>query len=344
MKTVRWGIIGCGNVTEVKSGPGFQKVQGSALVAVMRRDVAAAKDYAQRHGVARWYGDGAALIADAEVDAVYVATPPGDHEHYAMQAAAAGKPCYVEKPMARNHAECQRMVAAFEKAGVPLFVAYYRRALPRFLKARELVRDGAIGVLTGVNYVYADGQALKARAEALPWRLVPERSGGGLVLDLGSHTLDIIAYIAGDLSDVQGIAGNVAGTHAAEDGVAMTFRIGRALGSAQWDFASAVNADVITFMGTRGRVSLSTFGNEPVELRTADGVQTFDLPNPLHVQQPLIQTMVDQLLGRGECPSTGATGARTQAVLDAVLKGYYGTREDGFWEKAWPGAPAAGRV
>ena len=110
--TIRWGIIGCGDVCEVKSGPGFQKAANSALVAVMRRDGGKAADYAKRHGVPRWYDDAEALIGDPEVDAVYVATPPGSHLEYALRVAAAGKPCYVEKPMARTHAECRRMIGA----------------------------------------------------------------------------------------------------------------------------------------------------------------------------------------------------------------------------------------
>src|SRR5882757_10269989 len=105
-RLIRWGIIGCGDVTEVKSGPALQRATGSALVAVMRRDRAKAEDYARRHGVARAYDDAAALIADPDVDAVYVATPPSSHAAYTLAAARAGKPVYVEKPMALSHAEC----------------------------------------------------------------------------------------------------------------------------------------------------------------------------------------------------------------------------------------------
>src|ERR1041385_2373068 len=146
--TIRWGILGCGDVTEVKSGPGFQKAEGSQLVAVMRRNGEKAADYARRHEVPRWYDSADALIHDSEVDAVYIGTPPGSHLEYALQVCAAGKPCYVEKPMARNHAECVKMVEAFEAAGLPLFVAYYRRGLPRFRKAKELVESGRIGQVT----------------------------------------------------------------------------------------------------------------------------------------------------------------------------------------------------
>ena len=169
MRHVRWGIIGCGDVTEVKSGPGFQKAGRSSLVAVMRRDAAKAEDYARRHGVPRWYADADALVADPDVDAVYVATPPSSHHRYTILAARAGKPVYVEKPMALHPAECDAMVLACRDAGVPLFTAYYRRAMPRFAAIKRLVDDGAIGTIRAATISMFRGVA--APAGPLPWRL-----------------------------------------------------------------------------------------------------------------------------------------------------------------------------
>jgi 1,5-anhydro-D-fructose reductase (1,5-anhydro-D-mannitol-forming) len=338
--TIRWGIIGCGDVTEVKSGPGFRGAHGSELVAVMRRNGAAARDYAKRHAVPRWYDAADALIHDEEVDAVYIATPPGAHLEYALAVAAAGKPCYVEKPMARNYAECRQMVAAFAAAGVPLFVAYYRRALPRFLKAKELVDGGRIGRVTGVSYHYAVPAHEGLDAADLPWRRVAEHAGGGLFMDLGSHTLDILDFILGPLRDVSGTAQNIASPHDVEDSVALRFATSdAALGEATWNFAAQSKEERFSLLGVLGRVDFSTFGNEPVELHTSSGVETFDLPNPQPIQQPLIQTVVDDLLGRGHCPSTGESGARTAAVMDVVLSDYYGGRDDPFWQRptTWPG-------
>ncbi|MGB5368066.1 MAG: Gfo/Idh/MocA family oxidoreductase [Polyangiales bacterium] len=338
--TIRWGIIGCGDVTEVKSGPAFRGADGSELVAVMRRSADAARDYAARHAVPRWYDDADALIHDEEVDAVYIATPPGAHLAHALRVAAAGKPCYVEKPMARNHPECRKMVEAFASCGVPLFVAHYRRALPRFLKAKELIDEGRIGRVTGVTYHYASPSHEGLDAADLPWRLIAEQAGGGLFMDLGPHTLDILDFILGPLGDVRGTAANVASAHEVEDSVAMNFATpGGAIGAATWHFASQSREDWMSIIGTGGRVGLSTFGNEPVELHTSSGSETFDLPNRQPIQQPLIQTIVDELLGRGQCPSTGESGARTAAVMDAVLDDYYGGRDDRFWRRptTWPG-------
>lgn len=169
MRVIRWGIIGCGDVCEVKSGPAFQKADGSALVAVMRRDGAKAADFARRHGVPRWYDDAAALVADPEVDAVYVATPPSTHAQHTLLAARAGKPVYVEKPMAPTRAACDEMRAACAAAGVPLFVAYYRRALPRFVKVRELLAAGAVGAVRAVSVTHWQRpEPAHLQREALP--------------------------------------------------------------------------------------------------------------------------------------------------------------------------------
>ena len=333
MKTIRWGIIGCGDVTEVKSGPGFQKAEGSALVAVTRRDARKAEDYARRHGVGRWYADADALIGDAEVDAVYIATPPGTHELYAMKVLAAGKPCYVEKPMARNAAEARRMTEAFAAKGVPLFVAYYRRAMPRYEKVRELLRLGVLGRMVAVSHTYADGQMLKTY-DPIPWRMQPEHSGGGLFLDLGSHVLDLFDYFGGPLTFLRGHAKNRASPHLpVEDTVGVMFELpGGVTGSSEWSFVSEQKVDLFRLVCEKGTIEFSCFGSEPIRITLANGhVESLDIGYPRHVHQPMIQTIVNELNGTGTCPSKGDNGTRTQAVMDAALTSYYGGREDGFW-------------
>jgi predicted dehydrogenase len=338
---IRWGILGCGDVCEVKSGPGFQNADGSALTMVMRRTPLMAEDFATRHGVPNWTGDVDTLIEDPDVDAVYIATPPGTHCEYALKVCAAGKPCYVEKPMARSGAECDTMVKAFAEAGVPLFVAYYRRRLPRFLKVKELIESGRLGEVLSVEYRIE----LEAEKQRTPgWRVDVTQSGGGLFLDLGSHTLDILDYLLGPLNDAAGVASNHAGFYNAEDRVDLTFALNNgATGSATWEFAGDKYQDLIRITGDKATVELSTFGNEPVRLETNNGnTQTFDLPNPKYIQQPLIQTIVDELRGLGSCPSTGVTAARTSHVMDAALNSYYGGRGDAFWSRpvTWPGRGA----
>ena len=338
--TVRWGILGCGDVCERKSGPAFQKATGSSLVAVMRRNRALAEDFARRHDVPRFYDDADALVGDPNVDAVYVATPPGTHLELALRVCRAGKPAYVEKPMARNYDECVAMVRAFEQARVPLFVAYYRRGLERFRFARDIVGSGRIGKVSGVRYCYSAPHHARLDPLALPWRVRAEHAGGGLLLDLGSHTLDILDFILSPLEKVCGSATNCASPHDVEDTVAMSFVTQSGIpGTAHWSFAADAHADRIDILGTRGHVSTPTFGEAPLEVAVDGKTETFPFPNPPSIQQPLIQSMVDALRGKGSCPSTGLTGSRTSAVMDQALLSYYGTRSGSFWETPdrWPG-------
>ena len=342
MKTIRWGIVGCGDVTEVKSGPGFQKAAGSELVMVMRRDGAKAEDYARRHGVKRWTTDADAVIGDEGVDAVYIATPPGTHEFYAMKVLAAGKPCYVEKPMTRNASEARRMVEAFKAGGVPWWVAYYRRAMPRFVRVKEMIDAGVLGRMVGAEYRYQDGQMVK-KAELEPWRLKAEESGGGLFLDLGSHVLDMLEFWLGPLEMTEGAAWNEKGTHVMEDHVALKFVSERKIpGSVTFDFTQAEKFDGFSIQGEKAILRMSCFASEPIRLMHADGRQEIlDIPYPQHVAQPMIQTIVDELMGQRKCPSTGESGLRAQVMMDRTLEGYYGGREDGFWGRKWPGKTGA---
>ena len=343
---IRWGIIGCGDVTEVKSGPGFQKARGSRLVAVMRRNGRLAEDYARRHGVARWYDDARALVDDPEVDAVYVATPPGAHVEGTRLAAEAGKPVYVEKPMARHTPECYAMITACAEAGEKLFVAYYRRALPRFIKVQQTLSSGLLGRLTGISYRQSMPLPANANLAQGNWRLNISNSGGGLLLDVGSHALDLFDFFCGPLP-VESIHSHVArmGTDSdAEDVVTMIFRTREGVpGAAAWNFSSHVREDVMEFTGTHGRITFSVFDNTPVRLETENGIESFDIQPSPHIAQPMIQSVVDDLLDRGKCMSTGESARRTSVVLDRVLGAYYGGRDDAFWTRpqTWPGLPRA---
>ena len=319
---VRWGIIGCGDVTEIKSGPGFQKADGSSLVAVTRRDFAKAQDYARRHGVPTVHRHADDLIGDPGVDAVYIATPPSSHCMLALRAAEAGKPCLVEKPMALNHGECQQMVEAFRTKSVPLWVAYYRRALPRFLLVRDLLRGGAIGRLTSVHVEIAEPLATGARTSN--WRLNPTISGGGLFFDLGSHSIDLIDYLAGRVADASGFSANTAGAYDAEDVTVASFLLeSNVPGTGVWNFNASVPSDCIRFTGSEGHLLTPVFADADVVVRRAAGDEVHAVRNPPHVHQPLIQTIVDEIHGRGRCESTGESGARASWVMDRCVAGFH---------------------
>lgn len=321
MDEIRWGIIGCGDVTEVKSGPAFNRIAHSSLVAVMRRDADKARDYARRHNVQRWYADADRLIFDPEVNAIYVATPPDAHAEYTIRAAQAGKPVYVEKPMARTAAECQMMIDVCQRAGIPLFVAYYRRCLPAFVKVKELVDSGAIGQVRMVNIRLI--QAAAVDSANLPWRVRPEIAGGGLFYDLGSHQLDFLDYLLGPITTARGLAVNQAGLYPAEDAVAACWQHeSGVLGSGSWCFTAAPGQkqDQVEVLGSQGRITFATFDSQPVYLETPAGREEFTFPRQDPIQQPLIETVVAELRGEGTCPSTGASALRTNQVMEMILR------------------------
>ncbi|SDC51542.1 Predicted dehydrogenase [Algoriphagus faecimaris] len=322
---VRWGIIGVGNVCEVKSAPAMNLVSNSRLVAVMRRDEAKVKDYAQRHQVPKWYMDAEGLINDPEVNAIYIATPPHKHLHYTKLAAAAGKPVYVEKPMARTYAECQEMIEACEQAGVALYVAYYRRALPHFVKIKELIEQGAIGKIRTVH--------IQMRQEAEPeiiaqlennWRVNPEISGGGYFYDLASHQMDLMEFFFGKIGHAYGYKTNQAGLYKAEDQVVGVFAFKNGiLGSGNWCFTSAKSTqlDLVTIEGSEGQISFETFGKgEFTLIKDYEQPIHFQFELPVHIQQPLIKSIVEDILGQGSSPSTGISGSGANWILEKMTQ------------------------
>ena len=329
MKTIRWGMIGCGDVTEKKSGPGFAKAAHSQLVAVMRRNGALAADYARRHGVARWHDDAAAIIGAPDIDAVYIATLTDSHREYTLRCAAAGKPVYVEKPMGMNHAECLDMIAACRVARVPLWVGYYRRALPRFLAVRDLLAKGAIGsVRMVVSRQFQRLPGAEAFAGgAVPWRVNPLLSGGGFFFESACHTLDFLDFVFGPVREVRGFAANQAGAYRPEDTVAATYRFASGVqGSGIWCYAADFDEEYNEIIGATGRIRFSTSAPVPIRIIRGDTVEELPIGDPEHVHQPLIQTIVNEMNGQGKCPSTGESGSRTALFMDRLLGEFYGRK------------------
>ena len=327
MKNIRWGIIGCGNVTELKSGPAFQKVSGSELVAVMRRNATLASDYAQRHGVSRWYADASELINDAEVNAVYIATPPDTHALYAIQAMKAGKPVYVEKPMARTYAECEEMIRVSEETGQPLYVAYYRRTLPGFLKVKELIEDGEIGRVLTVNMRLHKAFGERDRFPAKQsWHVKPLISGAGHFYDLASHQFDYLDFLFGPVTDVKGDARNISGFYEAEDTVSAVYAFENGVtGTGSWSFVvdKGAEEDVIEITGTEGKIVLSCFDKKPVTLIKGTEVISMEFQNPENISYFLVEQVTRALQGTAECVSTKYSAARTSRVLEEIVKSYY---------------------
>lgn len=320
MEYINWGSIGCGDVMEVKSGPALQNVEFSTLQAVMRRNGVLAKDFAHRHDVPKWYDSAEALIFDPDINAIYISTPPDSHLYYTKLAAQAGKAIYVEKPMANSYAQCVEMIEVCITHNVPLFVAYYRRALPRFLKVKEIIDSGSLGTIQGVNV------QLQERAKELDikgqdnWRVHPEIAGCGYFCDLASHIFDLLQFLLGEIISASGSCSNTGDFYEAEDYVNATFQFKSGIsGAGLWDFNARKDLEQTEIIGSKGSVTYAHFTEEPVVLNLLSGVDHFDIPNPKFIQQDLIQSVVNDLRGVGKCPSTGISAAKTNWVLDQVL-------------------------
>ncbi len=319
MEKIQWGIIGCGDVTEVESGPAFNKVPGSELVAVMRRDAAKAADYAKRHNVPKWYADTAQLIADPEVNAVYIATPPGSHEMYALQCIAAGTPVYVEKPMALNTDAAKNMAAAAVNNNVKLCVAHYRRQQPLFKKIKQLLHEQAIGAVRTVQLTLHKTAFTQEQLQNphFAWRVDPSIAGGGLFYDLAPHQLDILYYFFGPVKAAKGFSINQAGLYKADDLVSgvMQFENGIVF-NGNWCFTANRSVDICQITGSEGSIRFSMFDHCPVEV-TVNGITSSYTFEPLqHVQQPMIAAVVNYFLGKAANPCSGEDGAMVMQLME----------------------------
>lgn len=324
MKQINWGFIGCGEVTEKKSGPAFNEVEGSQVVAVMSRSENKARSYAERHHVRKWYTDASELIEDSDVNAVYIATPPSSHATFAIMAMHAGKPCYIEKPLAASYNDCIRINRISEQTGVPCFVAYYRRYLPYFQKVKEIIESGTIGNVVNVQVRFSvpprdlDFQSGKE----MPWRLQPDIAGGGYFYDLAPHQIDLLQNLFGVITRAHGYPANRAHLYQAEDTLSACFFFESGIpGSGSWCFVGHESAkeDCIEVIGEKGSLSFSVFTYQPIEVITSEGKNLITVPNPPYVQLPLIKSVIQHLQGIGKCDCTSVSATAVNWVLDRVL-------------------------
>ncbi|MCB0730049.1 MAG: Gfo/Idh/MocA family oxidoreductase [Ignavibacteriae bacterium] len=323
MKKVRWGIIGVGDVTEVKSGPAFNKVENSEVTMVMRRNLEKVKDYAERHSITNYTNNADDIFNNSEIDAVYIATPPSSHAEYSIKAANAKKHVYVEKPMATTYAECLQMIEAAEKNNVKLFVAYYRRELDYFKKIKSLIDEKTIGEIKLVNtQLLLPPNETDYDKNSLSWRVKKEIAGGGYFYDLASHQFDFFDYLFGPIKSAQGISTNQLNFYDVEDIVSASFLFeANIIGSGTWCFTMPNNEriDRTEIIGSEGKIVFSFFSQNPIELHKNGKVEKFEIGYPQHVQQNLIDSIVKEILGNGKCVSTGISGSRTNKILEEIL-------------------------
>lgn len=319
--TVRWGILGCGAVTEKKSGPAYQKTEGFKVVAVMRRDGDKAADYVKRHGIKKYYTDADELINDPEIDAIYIATPPDTHKLYGLKVAEAGKICCIEKPLAPSHKECLAIYEAFSKKSIPLFVAYYRRSLPRFNQIKTWLETDSIGELRHINWHLSKPTSEQDFSGEYNWRTDAKIASAGYFDDLASHGLDLFSHLLGNIKDATGISLNQQGLYTSNDATAASwFHESGVTGTGSWNFGCQAREDKVTIYGSKGKIEFSVFGEEPIILSNEEGDTQLFIEHPANIQYYHVQAIREHLLGNSTHPSSGKSATHTSWIMDRITK------------------------
>lgn len=318
--TVRWGILGCGNVTEIKSGPAYQKTEGFEIVAVMRRDAAKAADYAKRHGISKYYSNADDLINDPEIDAIYIATPPDTHKYYGLKVAIAGKICCIEKPLSPNYQDSLAIYEAFKEKNIPLFVAYYRRTLPRFLQVKKWIDDKSIGEIRHIRWHLSKPTTDQDFSGNYNWRTDAKIATAGYFDDLASHGLDLFTFLLGNIKEVSGISMNQQGLYSAKDAVIASWVHESGItGSGSWNFGCFTREDTVEIYGSKGKITFSIFENDPLVLTNDQGETNLTIEHPENIQLYHVQQMKESLINKGSHPSDGKTATHTNWVMDKII-------------------------
>jgi hypothetical protein len=321
MEKICWGIIGCGNVTEVKSGPAFNKVEHSSLMAVSRRDPDKLADYVKRHHIPLSFTNALDLIQSEKINAIYIATPPDVREAYAIEAMQLGKPVYLEKPMALNLAACKRLKSVSEKLGIKLSVAHYRRNLPLFMEVKNILEQGDIGAIKEVQITMFK-KTDKAAKDPSNWRVDPSIAGGGYFYDLAPHQIDLVFYFFGKPKSFSGTSTNKAGLYKAEDFVQGTIELENGIVcKGLWDFSiNGEEKDEFLIIGEKGTIRFPVFGLF-IEVESNGQVKTIPFEAPKHNQQNHIQAVVNYFLDKGENPCSAEDAILSMEVMESFVYG-----------------------
>ena len=318
---LKWGIIGCGDVAERKGGPALHGVEGSELVAVMRRNAQKAADFARRYGVKRWYTEAEDLINDSEINAVYVATPVCYHHTYTIQAAKAGKHVLCEKPMALNAQQCREMVAVCRENRVKLMIAYYRRTYPIVQKMRQLLEEGAIGepMLVRINLTgYYNPAVSNLPGE---WRTDPAISGGGVMFDVGSHRLDVMVYLLNEVDKVAAFSGTLHCGYKVEDSVVISMKLVNGMhGVANFNWNIKSGSDEFEIYGTEGKILARPLDKGHLELHRGKQVEAFELPPPKITHWGLVENFIRAVNQNKPLICSGEEGMKTNLIMEAAYR------------------------
>jgi predicted dehydrogenase len=313
--------MGCGDIARKRVADALIDAPDSQLFAACRRDAQKLRAFAAEYGIERTYTSGDDLLRDPEIDAVYIATPPRYHLPQTLAAAAAGKHVLVEKPMALSTAECRQMVDACRAANVRLGVAYYRRFYPIVRRMKEILTSGEIG---RPMFIAAATSTSMQPDEEGAWRLVPAESGGGSLMDIGSHRLNLFLDLFGPVADVAAACDTLAGSYAAEDCATLLLRFeSGAHGSLHCLFNTSADLDDFCIVGTKGRMQANPLNGGELVIDQGNTERVEDRPPPANLHSPLVVDFVQAIRERRDPVVTGEEGLRVNQVME---RAYAATR------------------
>jgi predicted dehydrogenase len=317
---IRWGILGCGDVTEIKSGPAFQKTEGFKIEAVMRRDYDKAADYAKRHGISKYYTDADELINDPAIDAIYIATPPDTHKYYGLKVALAGKICCIEKPLSPTYQDSLAIYESFNEKRIPLFVSYYRRSLPRFLQVKKWIDSKSIGEVRHIRWHLSKPTTKQDLSDSYNWRTDAKIATAGYFDDLASHGLDLFVFLLGNIKEASGMSLNQQDLYSAKDAVTASWLHESGItGSGSWNFGSYMREDIVEIYGSTGKITFSVFENVPLLLTNNEGETKLIIEHPENIQLHHVQQMHKSLTSNSKHPSDGNTATHTSWIMDKIV-------------------------
>lgn len=318
MNNLRWGVIGCGDVVRKRVAQAIIDAPQSELVAACRRNSDRLSEFCRQFNVAESYTQAADLIASDRVDAVYIATPVKDHLPQTVLAAKAGKHVLVEKPMAMTTQECDTMINICRESQVRLGVAYYRRYYPLVARIEQLLAEGAIGTPLAIAAVTSTPFAIAPGDEGY-WRVIVEHGGGGALMDIGSHRINLFTHLFGPIREVRGLCRTIAAEYDVEDSAVVLFEFENdCVGTLQCHFGSAVDPDEFVITGTAGRLRAAPLNGNSLEIETA-GDRVVERHNPPeNLCGPLVADFTQAVLQGREPRVSGVEGRVTNAVIEAA--------------------------
>ncbi len=318
MKTVNWGLIGCGDIARKSVVPALQDADNSKLITVTRSDASKAESFAKEFGIGKWTASWQELVTDKDINSVYVATPVYLHAKQTIKAAENGKHVLCEKPMALNSADCTKMIDACKANGVKLGIAYYRHLFSPVNRIKEIIASGEIGKVVHIQANNFENFNLPAGAPRY-WFLQKERAGGGPMMDMGCHRIEIFTNILGPVKSTSSFLSNIVFDREVEDTATAHFIFeSGATGLLVSAHAIEEPKDTLDIYGSLGSIHAPVLDEGTLHITTAGGTRMESHPNNSNFHLPLVEDFVEAVLEEREPTVNGEAGREINRILDTI--------------------------